>query len=333
MSDRGRVLLVGGSDSPGPNLPHTLQQRGFAVFRASSGAEAVALVDSQRPDVVLAGPSLGPAAALDLTRRICTDRPDLPVVLVSPGESTELLDTATRAGAFSVLLGPIDEQSVVFALDRALEHRALYREVQRLEMAVRRSERFGELLGESTAMRALYDLLDRAADSEVPVLITGESGTGKEVAARALHRRGARSAQPFVAVNVAAVPDGLLESELFGHEKGAFTDARATRRGLFAQADGGTLFLDEIGELSLTMQPKLLRALQERRVRPVGSDREQPLTPGSSPRPTATSRAWCPPAPFARTSTIGSPSSISSCRPCGSAAATCCCWLTTSCCA
>jgi two-component system response regulator HydG len=136
---------------------------------------------------------------------------------------------------------------------------------------------FGDLLGASPAMQQVYDLLERVVDSESSVLITGETGTGKELVARALHRRGRRSGGPFVAVNCAAMPEALLESELFGHARGAFTDARTARTGLFLKASGGTLFLDEIAELPPALQPKLLRALQERTVRPVGDDTEVPF--------------------------------------------------------
>jgi DNA-binding NtrC family response regulator len=162
----------------------------------------------------------------------------------------------------------------VLTLERAVAHRALRQEVRRLRERVESTNRFGEMIGASPAMLAVTSLLERVAETDAAVLITGESGTGKEVAARALHARGARRGGPFVPVNCAAIPGNLLESELFGHARGAFTDAKTARTGLFQQADGGTLFLDEIGEIPVGLQPKLLRALQERRVRPVGSDQE-----------------------------------------------------------
>jgi two-component system response regulator HydG len=149
--------------------------------------------------------------------------------------------------------------------------------VRRLRRVVDDASGFGDLVGTSAAMMRVYDLLSRVADSEASVLISGESGTGKELVARALHRQSRRANGPFVAVDCASVPEALLESELFGHSRGAFTDARGARTGLFVQAHGGTLFLDEIGELPLSLQPKLLRALQERTVRPVGADRETPF--------------------------------------------------------
>ena len=146
--------------------------------------------------------------------------------------------------------------------------------MERLKLAVGETRRFGELVGGSASMLSAYELVERAAPSDAAVLITGESGTGKEVVARSLHERSKRSSGPFVSVNCAALPEALLESELFGHVKGAFTDAHASRPGLFAEARGGTIFLDEIADMPIALQPKLLRALQQRTVRPVGSDRE-----------------------------------------------------------
>jgi two-component system response regulator HydG len=181
---------------------------------------------------------------------------------------------AIRAGAYDFITKPVETETLGLALERALRHRELRLEVRRLRAAVREAHGFGAFLGASAAMRNLYDLLERVAESDASVLVTGESGTGKELVAQALHDRGRRKQGRFVAVNCAAVPETLLESELFGHVKGAFTDAKGGRSGLFVQASGGTLFLDEIGAMPLGLQPKLLRALQQRTVRPVGGDTE-----------------------------------------------------------
>jgi two-component system response regulator HydG len=166
---------------------------------------------------------------------------------------------------------------IALTLERALKHRALRDEVKRLRSVVADSQKFDDILGTSLAMRKMYDLVARVAETETTALITGESGTGKELVAKAIHQRSARKEGPFVAINCAAMPENLLESELFGHVKGAFTDARTARPGLFIRASKGTLLLDEIGEMPAGMQAKLLRALQERTVRPVGGDQEQPF--------------------------------------------------------
>ncbi len=272
--------MVVGEDSDASALVTGLASRGFSLSVAAMCIDEKEAVQSHRPDAVLALGQREPGEALALIRRLCTLRPGLPVVLVLASEAAEsarVTDRATRAGAFAIVSQGSDQQALVLALDRAIEHRALRREVRRLARAVSREPQTA-LLGNSRQMRRVEAMLEPAATSDVAVLITGESGTGKEVAARALHRRGRHAAGPFVAVNLAAVPDGLLESELFGHARGAFTDARTARKGLFVQADSGTLFLDEIGELARSVQAKLLRALQERVVRPVGSDREVPFS-------------------------------------------------------
>jgi len=276
MTTRGRVLLVDDQSGETARVAPALRHRGYGVEVAHSVSAAAHTLASGQWDAALVGPAPRGAEVMAACRMLCTST-EVPVLVLSRDPSPELLDAATRTGAFMVLGAPVDLSALDLALDRASEHSALRREVERLELAVRNGKGFDELLGSSPAMLGLFDVLERAGASDVPVLLTGESGTGKEMVARALHRRGERAQGPFVAVNLAAVPDGLLESELFGHARGAFTDARTSRRGLFSQASGGSLFLDEVGELSLALQPKLLRALQERVVRPVGSDKEQPF--------------------------------------------------------
>jgi two-component system response regulator HydG len=255
-----------------------LAERGYAVTWRTSAAEALAVVGSVELDAVVTDLDLaGGTGGLELCARIVAERPDLPVTVLTGHGNFDTAIAAIRAGAYDFITKPPQQDVLAHAVARAVEHRRLHREVTRLRSTVADTGYLGEMIGTSPAIRRVADVVARIADVESSVLVVGESGTGKELVARALHRRGRRRDGPFVALNCAAVPEALLESELFGHARGAFTDARAPRTGLFTQADGGTLLLDEIGDLPLTLQPKLLRALQERRVRPVGSDTEVPF--------------------------------------------------------
>ncbi len=270
----GRVLVVEDDAALRELLAEGLPRRGFEVTACAGLADALAALEQADPDVVVTDLNLGGPGGLELCGRLASSRPDLPVVVITAFGSLETAVAALRAGAYDFVAKPFDLDALRLTLERAVRHRALREEVRRLRLESRTAQPFEELLGRSPPMLRVYDLLERAGPSASTVLVTGESGTGKELAARALHQRSARAAGPFVAVNCAALPEALLESELFGHVRGAFTDARAARPGLFVQADGGTLFLDEIGELPAPLQAKLLRALQERRVRPVGADQE-----------------------------------------------------------
>ncbi|MBK9035580.1 MAG: sigma-54-dependent Fis family transcriptional regulator [Myxococcales bacterium] len=251
-----------------------LERRGFAVTTCGVATEAFAILRRDDFDVVVTDLNMREMSGLELCQQIVADRPDIPVLVITAFGSLDAAIGAIRAGGYDFIPKPFEIEVLVVALNRAIEHRTLRAEVTRLRQAVAGAQRVDELLGDSAAMRRVFDVIERVRDSDATVLITGESGTGKELVARALHRRSRRAGGPFVAINCAALPEGLLESELFGHVRGAFTDAHATRLGLFAQADGGTLFLDEIGELPPGTQAKLLRALQERTVRPLGGEGE-----------------------------------------------------------
>jgi len=271
-----RVLLAEDDEDMCRLIEAALQPRMHVAWRTGA-AEALELLSGDEYDVVVTDLNMKGMNGIDLCARIVESRPDVPVVVVTAFGSLETAIASIRAGAYDFLTKPFDVEELGLTLDRAVQHRALKREVRLLRRAVEDSHRFEDVLGASPSMRQVYDLLERVSDSDASVLVTGESGTGKEVVARALHRRGRRRTGPFVAINCAAMPEALLESELFGHARGAYTDAKTAERGLFVEASGGTLFLDEIGDMPLGLQPKLLRALQEKKVRPVGGSGEVPF--------------------------------------------------------
>jgi two-component system response regulator HydG len=270
----GNILIVDDEQSMCEMLDAGLKKRGFTTTWRTSAAEAFELVIAQDFDAVVADVNMRGMSGIELCERVAKNRPDVPVVVITAFGSLETAISAMRAGAYDFITKPFEIDQLKLTLERAVQHRTLREEVRRLRRAVDESQRFEEILGTSPAMKKVYDLLDRISDSDASVLITGESGTGKELVARALHKRGRRAGGPFVPINCSAMPETLLESELFGHARGAFTDAKAARAGLFVQANNGTLFLDEIGDMPIGLQPKLLRALQERSARPVGGDTE-----------------------------------------------------------
>ena len=245
------VLIIDDEQSMCDLLQTDLRLRDFAPCCVTSAQQALEAFSRQDFEVVLTDLKMPGIDGIQLCSRLVESRPDVPVVVMTAFGSLESAIAAMRAGAYDFVTKPIEMELLAMILSRAVERRRLQQQIHQLSETLRQSARFEELLGESAAMQKLYDQLSQVADSEATVLITGESGTGKELVAKALHQRCRRRAKPFVAVNCAALPDTLLESELFGHVKGAFTDARAERKGLFLQAEGGTLLLDEIGEMPL----------------------------------------------------------------------------------
>jgi DNA-binding NtrC family response regulator len=274
---RPSVLVVDDDPRLCELLAVDLPRHGFACETATSAVGALERLERGDFDVVVTDKNMPGVDGIALCTRLSELRPDIPVVVMTAFGSIDAAIAAIRAGAYDFVAKPVETDALALVLERAARHRELERRVRALRRAVETTQRFDELIGESPPMRKLFDLLERLSASDASVLIVGESGTGKELVARALHRRGPRSACAFVAINSAAVPETLLESELFGHVRGAFTDAHGDRKGLIEQANGGTLLLDEIGEMPLAIQVKLLRVLEERRVRPVGGDQEIPV--------------------------------------------------------
>jgi two-component system, NtrC family, response regulator AtoC len=271
----GNVLIVDDDQSMAETLTKAMTRRGFVVTWKTSAVDALRLLDEQDFDVMVTDLHMEGMNGFGLCERIAANRPDVPVVMITAFGSLDSAIGAIRVGAYDFITKPFEVETLRLTLARAVQHRRLREEVKRLRQVVSLRGN-DQMIGASAPIQKLKDLVDRVADADAALLITGESGTGKELVAHAVHQRSRSSTGPFIAINCAAIPEALLESELFGHVKGAFTDARAPRQGLFLKASGGTLFLDEIGEMPLGMQPKLLRALQERMVRPVGGDQEIP---------------------------------------------------------
>ena len=255
-------------------LRNYLTREGYEIHTAPSGETALQFLEEHDCDVVLTDLRMGGMDGLALVHAIHATRPETPVILMTAFGGIEMAIEAVKAGAYHFVAKPVKLPEVGALVRKALTERDLRRENRELRQAVEARYSFGELLGKSAVMQRLFGLLERLAATSSTVLIQGESGTGKELVARALHYQSPRRRHPFVPVNCAAMPEGLLESELFGHAKGAFTGAQMARRGLFLEASRGTLFLDEIGDMPLGMQAKLLRVLEQRQIRPVGSDRE-----------------------------------------------------------
>jgi two-component system, NtrC family, response regulator AtoC len=269
-----RVLVVDDEENLRVVLRTFLKRNGYQVEVADNGEVALEMVESFGPDFILTDVRMPKMGGLDLLSTLKAKGNEATVIVMSAYGNFELALEAMQAGAYDYVQKPFKNDEVLLALRKAEERENLKRENRVLRQKVLEDSIYEEMLAQSESMQKIFRMISKVADFKTTALITGESGVGKELVARALHYRSSRKNSPFVAVNCGAIPENLLESELFGHKRGAFTDAQADRAGLFEQADGGTLFLDEIGELPLALQVKLLRVLQDETVRRIGDNND-----------------------------------------------------------
>jgi len=269
-----RVLVVDDEENIRLVLRTLLKKHGYEVEVAEEGEGALRALDAFDPDVILTDVRMPRMGGLDLLAALKAKQHTATVIVMSAYGNVDLAIEAMKAGAYDYVSKPFKPDEVVLALRKAEERETLRRENRALKEQIHRENQFESILAKSREMLEIFRTISKIADFKTTVLITGESGTGKELVARAIHARSSRRGAPFVAVNCGAIPENLLESELFGHRKGAFTDAGADRRGLFEEANGGALFLDEIGELPMTLQVKLLRVLQDETIRRLGDTKD-----------------------------------------------------------
>lgn len=264
------ILIIDDERAICSSLTFALEDE-YRVFTASEPEEGLRLLEEESIDGILLDLNLRVASGLDLLRAIKEKKPEVVVIMMTAYGSIESSVEAMKAGAYHYLSKPLNLEEVRLLLHKALTFQQLHRQVQVLSQAVRQQETYAGIIGKSSAIQKVFQLIEKVKDIPSHVLITGESGTGKELVARAIHFQGCRQRGAFSVINCAAIPEPLLESELFGHEKGAFTGAYQKQQGLFERSDGGTIFLDEIGEMPLSLQAKILRVIQEKVITPIGS--------------------------------------------------------------
>ncbi|HLK40978.1 MAG TPA: sigma-54 dependent transcriptional regulator [Polyangiaceae bacterium] len=269
-----RILVVDDEENIRLVLRTLLKKHGYEVEVADSGETALGALESFDPDVILTDVRMPRMGGLDLLATLKAKQHPATVIVMSAYGNVDLAIDAMKAGAYDYVGKPFKPDEIVLALRKAEERETLRRENRALKEQIHKESQFESILAKSREMLEIFRTVSKIADFKTTVLVTGESGTGKELVARAIHTSSGRKAAPFVAINCGAIPENLLESELFGHKKGAFTDATADRRGLFEEAHAGTLFLDEIGELPLNLQVKLLRVLQEESIRRLGDSKD-----------------------------------------------------------
>jgi two-component system response regulator PilR (NtrC family) len=275
VSARARILVVDDERSMQEFLEIFFRSEGFEVVTAGDVESARLHLESDEFDVVITDIQMPDGSGLDLLRAVHDISPETVVIMITAFASTETAISAMKEGAYDYITKPFKLDEIRLVVEKGLEKKLLSSENRRLRSELRSQSRDRSIVGNSAPIQRVFELVSQVADSKANVLISGESGTGKELVARAIHKGGERRDKPFVVVNCAAIPENLLESELFGHVKGAFTGAIQNKPGLFEMADGGTLFLDEVGELTPPLQVKLLRAIQEKTFRRVGGTSDQ----------------------------------------------------------
>ncbi len=275
--EQASVLVVDDDREMADVVCDVLREAGYRAAGASQGSEALALVRQECPDVLISDLRMSGLSGHQLQLELKRSAPNLPVIIITAFGSIQTAVESMKLGAFDYITKPFSNEELLLVVSRALENRSLHQEVRRLRGELARSYGLPNIIAANPRMMALLEMLKQVADSPATVLLTGESGTGKDLLARALHFQSSRRDSPFVPINCAAIPENLIESELFGHIRGAFTDARQGRTGLFVAASGGTLFLDEIGEMPMGLQAKLLRVIEDKQVRPVGATEETPV--------------------------------------------------------
>ncbi|HEY8074208.1 MAG TPA: sigma-54 dependent transcriptional regulator, partial [Labilithrix sp.] len=272
---RARVLVVDDEPAMAETLAEGLVERGYDAIGVTSSKDAAARLGAEPFDAVVTDLRMPAVSGLALLAVAKREAPDAPVIVMTAFGALDSAIECIRQGAYHYLTKPFKVEELALFLSRGLDEARVRRRADALERALADRFAFGSLVGRSAAMRAVFELAERVADATTPLLIVGETGTGKTVLARAIHARSSRASGTFVTINCAALPENLLESELFGHVRGAFTGATSHRRGLLEEADGGTLLLDEIGEMPMALQTKLLDVIERRKVRAVGANVEK----------------------------------------------------------